>query len=161
MVAKTGKSAFLIRCFFSYAHIMANNDQQKLYDNATLVVEWISSPLPAHIVVRAITGILVSNVSLSDLKELVTTEDSRWNQSTLLEGLWNRAEGCMYPGSCWVPPSSFNPLTGKGRPVNRTWVKSRWMMSESKTVLGTLREWALHQEKPVRSNDLGVYKWEQ
>jgi hypothetical protein len=72
----------------------------------------------------------------------------------LLEGLWNRAEGCMYPGSCWVPPLSFNPLTGKHHPVSRTWVKSRWMMSESKTVPGTLRVWALHQDQPVRSNYL-------
>jgi hypothetical protein len=79
---------------------MANDDQQQLYDNATLVMEWISGPLPTHITIRVFTGILVSNMSLSDLKELVTTEDSRWNQSTLPEGLWNRAEGCMCPGSC-------------------------------------------------------------
>lgn len=100
MVAKTEKSAFLIRCFVYNNHIMANDDQQQLYDNATLVGEWISCPLPAQIAVRVITGILVSNLSLSDLKVHVTTEDSSWNQSTLLEGPWNRAEGCMYPGSC-------------------------------------------------------------
>lgn len=62
MVAKTEKSTFLIRCFISYYQIMANEDQQQLYDNATLVMEWTSSPLPTQIAIRVITGILVSEM---------------------------------------------------------------------------------------------------
>jgi hypothetical protein len=40
---------------------MINDDQQQLYDNTTMVVEWISSSLPDQIAIRAIASILVGH----------------------------------------------------------------------------------------------------
>jgi hypothetical protein len=59
---ETGKCDFLIGCVISCSPIMTTNDQQQLYDNTTLVVEWISSSLPNHVAICVITGILVSNI---------------------------------------------------------------------------------------------------
>jgi hypothetical protein len=56
------KCDFLIGCVISCSPIMTTNDQQQLYDNTTLVMEWISSSLPNHVAIRVITGILVSNI---------------------------------------------------------------------------------------------------